>query len=182
MNARILRIAVAALVIGAVVGLMVVALDLAGQKGKRPTIGSPAPDFSLALYAGYRADLPETVTLSSLRGQIVVINFWGSWCPECHVEAEDLQRVYEKYRTRDVVFIGVDYLDTEAEAMRYLTRYAITYANGIDVQQKISTAYRITAAPETFIIDREGRIAARIIGPVRGGEVAEITAEVARES
>ena len=164
MNARILRIAVAALVIGAVVGLMVVALDLAGQKGKRPTIGSPAPDFSLALYAGYRADLPETVTLSSLRGQIVVINFWGSWCPECHVEAEDLQRVYEKYRTRDVVFIGVDYLDTEAEAMRYLTRYAITYANGIDVQQKISTAYRITAAPETFIIDREGRVAEVIIG------------------
>ncbi len=164
MNARILRIAVAALVIGAVVGLMVVALDLAGQKGKRPTIGSPAPDFSLALYAGYRADLPETVTLSSLRGQIVVINFWGSWCPECHIEAEDLQRVYEKYRTRDVVFIGVDYLDTEAEAMRYLTRYAITYANGIDVQQKISTAYRITAAPETFIIDREGRVAEVIIG------------------
>ena len=164
MNARILRIAVAALVIGAVVGLMVIALDLAGQKGKRPTIGSPAPDFSLALYAGYRADLPETVTLSSLRGQIVVINFWGSWCPECHIEAEDLQRVYEKYRTRDVVFIGVDYLDTEAEAMRYLTRYAITYANGIDVQQKISTAYRITAAPETFIIDREGRVAEVIIG------------------
>ena len=164
MNARILRIAVAALVIGAVVGLMVVALDLAGQKGKRPTIGSPAPDFSLALYAGYRADLPETVTLSSLRGKIVVINFWGSWCPECHVEAEDLQRVYEKYRARDVVFIGVDYLDTEAEAMRYLTRYAITYANGIDVQQKISTAYRITAAPETFIIDREGRVAEVIIG------------------
>jgi cytochrome c biogenesis protein CcmG/thiol:disulfide interchange protein DsbE len=164
MNARILRIAVAALVIGAVVGLMVIALDLAGQKGKRPTIGSPAPDFSLALYAGYRADLPETVTLSSLRGKIVVINFWGSWCPECHVEAEDLQRVYEKYRTRDVVFIGVDYLDTEAEAMRYLTRYAITYANGIDVQQKISTAYRITAAPETFIIDREGRVAEVIIG------------------
>lgn len=164
MNPRILRIAVAALVIGAVVGLMIVALDLAGQKGKRPSVGSPAPDFSLALYAGYRADLPETVTLSSLRGKIVVINFWGSWCPECHVEAEDLQRVYDKYRTREVVFIGVDYLDTEAEAMRYLTRYAITYANGIDVQQKISTAYRITAAPETFIIDREGRVAEIIIG------------------
>lgn len=164
MNMRVFRIAAAVAIIGALIGLMIVALDLAGQKGKRPTVGSPAPDFSLALYPGYTADLPQTITLSALRGKVVVVNFWGSWCPECHVEAEDLQRVYEKYRARDVVFIGVDYLDTEAEAMRYLTRYAITYANGIDVQQKISTAYRITAAPETFIIDRQGRVAVVIIG------------------
>ena len=69
MNARILRIAVAALVIGAVVGLMVIALDLAGQKGKRPTIGSPAPDFSLASHTG------ATLTLASFRARRTVVTF-----------------------------------------------------------------------------------------------------------
>ncbi|MCX6018073.1 MAG: TlpA disulfide reductase family protein [Chloroflexi bacterium] len=164
MKSRIGPFIIAGVAITALISLGFVAMNLVGQKGNRPTVGSQAPDFQLELYKDYRADLPETAQLSALQGKIVVINFWGSWCPECHVEAEALQRVYEKFRGRDVVFLGVDYLDTETEAYRYLTRYAITYANGIDVQQKISTLYRITAAPETFIVGRDGRVSAVIIG------------------
>lgn len=164
MKIRPLTLGIAAVVIAAVIGLMVLALNLANAKGKRPTVGSVAPEFSISLYKGYQGGLPETVSLSDLRGKVVVINFWGSWCPQCHTEAEALQNVHVQFASRNVVFIGVDYLDTESAARGYLARYAITYANGIDVGQRIANLFRITAAPETFIIDTDGSVHSVIIG------------------
>ncbi|HLF36309.1 MAG TPA: TlpA disulfide reductase family protein, partial [Anaerolineales bacterium] len=72
-----------------------------------PRDQGPAPDFSLATFSG------EQVSLSALRGQVVVINFWASWCPPCREEAAYLESTWRAYRDQGVVFIGVDYADTD---------------------------------------------------------------------
>ncbi|MFN3705081.1 MAG: TlpA family protein disulfide reductase [Thermoflexales bacterium] len=143
-------------VILAVGAVFAVALSLVSQQGARPKPGSPAPDFELMLFEGYTAGFPRTLRLSDLRGKVVVINFWASWCEECYKEAAALEQAWRRYRERDVVFIGVDYLDTEAPALSYLQQFDITYPNGPDVQQRIARTYRITGVPETFFVDRNG--------------------------
>ncbi len=148
------------------IGIFFVALNLVMQQGTRPIPGSPAPDFTLKLYPGYRAGLPEEIRLSDLRGNVVVINFWASWCVECHKEAQALESVYRAYKDRGVVVLGVDYLDTEAPALAYLKQYNVTYPNGIDLQQRIAKAYRITGVPETFFIDRDGVVREVVIAPL----------------
>jgi cytochrome c biogenesis protein CcmG/thiol:disulfide interchange protein DsbE len=157
---------VAGVAIAGLIGLMMLALNLAGSKGQRPVVGAAAPDFSLDLYTDYTGGLPASTSLAALRGKVVVINFWASWCKPCHDEADALQRVHEQFAARDVVFLGVNILDTETDARGYLTRYGVTYANGLDVAQKISNQiYRITGQPETFIIDTDGTVHTVIVGP-----------------
>ncbi len=171
---------VAALII-ALVALGVVAMRLAGQQGARPIPGNAAPDFTLATFSGYDGGLGKEVKLSALKGKVVVINFWGSWCVECTKEAADLEATYKKYAGRDVVFIGVDWLDTEPSALAYLATYGITYANGFDVQSKIAKQYRITGAPETFIIDKRGIVREVIIQPIGEQRLSEMIDRVIRD-
>jgi cytochrome c biogenesis protein CcmG/thiol:disulfide interchange protein DsbE len=95
-----------------------------------------------------------------------VINFWASWCQPCASEAADLQRAWEKYRAGNkVIFLGVDYVDTKPEATSYLTQYNITYPNGPDLGTRISQTFHIQGVPETYIIDRNGKLAFKEIGP-----------------
>ncbi|MFN4293483.1 MAG: TlpA family protein disulfide reductase [Thermoflexales bacterium] len=166
MSGKPLIVAGILLGIVAIAGVFAIALNLVSQQGARPKPGSPAPDFTLALYPGYRAGLPEQVQLSDLRGKVVVMNFWASWCVECYKEADALEAVYRKYKDRGVIFLGIDYLDTEAPALAYLKQYNVTYPNGLDVQQRIARAYRITGVPETFFIDKNGVVREVIIAPL----------------
>ena len=166
MKGKPLLIATVSVGVVLLAGIFFVALNLVMQQGARPTPGSPAPDFTLKLYPGYRAGLPEEIRLSDLRGSVVVINFWASWCVECHKEAQALEGIYRAYKDRGVVVLGVDYLDTEAPALAYLKQYDVTYPNGIDLQQRIAKAYRITGVPETFFIDRDGVVREVVIAPL----------------
>ena len=147
----------------AVVGIFIAGLVLSAQPGKRPATGSPAPDFSLTLYKDYQAGLPSTVKLSDLRGKVVVLNFWASWCVECRKESDALEATWRAYRDRGLVVIGVDYLDNETPAYEYLKSYDTTYAIGIDLQEKVSRLYRITGVPETFFIDKNGVVRKTVI-------------------
>ena len=144
-----------------VVGLGFVGLLIFGflsPKKGRPEIGEPAPEFSLT-----SLDRTE-FALGELRGQVVVLNFWASWCSPCREEAPALQAVWQEVQNKGVVFVGVTYHDAESASQEFVDTFGITYENGIDAQGQISRAYGVTAVPETYIIDREGKIAWLHIG------------------
>lgn len=134
-----------------------------------------APDFTLSLFEG------RQLTLSELRGQVVVINFWASWCIPCRDEAPVLEQTWRRYRDRGVVFIGVDYLDAEKEALAFLEEFDITYPNGPDLGTRIAYDYRITGVPETFFIAKDGRIADLEIGPLTEARLVSALETLLRE-
>lgn len=141
----------------------------AGPVGK----GEVAPDFTLTAFAN-TPWAGKTFTLSELRGQVVVINFWASWCKPCEQEAADLENTWRHYQDHGVLFIGVDYVDTETEAMGYLRRFDITYPNGPDLATRASQAYRIKGVPETYFVDKNGVLAYVQIGPTTQGEMMRV--------
>ncbi len=169
----------------AVWGVIIVILAFLGwgllKRGEsRPEVGDEAPDFTLRLFDGYHDEFEDgAVTLSDLEGRVVVINFWASWCVECRVEAEELEALWQDYQDEGVVFIGVDYDDTEVKARGYLQEFGITYPNGLDGRGHITeNRYHITGVPETFVVDPSGEIAAVKIGPYRPGELRRTLDEV----
>ena len=147
-----------------VYGLVLGFLGLLGwgliNANKGPRDSGTAPDFTLTSFDG------DSITLSELRGQVVIINFWASWCPPCREEAAYLEATWRKYRNQGVVFIGVDYVDTEAEALAYIDEFDITYFNGADIGTRISHSYRIQGVPETFYVARNGELRGLKIGPL----------------
>ncbi len=132
--------------------------------GRTQVQNGPAPDFTLTTFDG------QQVTLSDLEGKPVVVNFWASWCVECDKEMTLLEQTHQQYNG-EVVFIGVDYLDTEPRAREYLAQYGITYATGQDLGSKISNAYNIQGVPETFFIGKDGTVRGLKIGPIESGEL-----------
>lgn len=137
-----------------------VAWGLSERNAPQP-ISGPAPDFTLELFDGYDAGLgASSIQLSDLRGKVVVINFWASWCIPCEEEAPALEATWRAYRDRgDVVFLGVDWTDNYDDALAFLRRFNITYANGPDIGTKVGPKYRISGVPETFIVDQSGNVA-----------------------
>ncbi len=154
------------------VALLLVTLTM---KLYRDAVGRPrdtsAPDFTLSLFEGYEYEGQSEVTLSELRGKVVVINFWAEWCVECKREADILEATWKSYRDRGVVFLGVDWVDVEPEARKYLTRYSITYPNGPDLGGRIGQDYGLTGVPETFFIDKSGRVDDFWLGPLTEAEL-----------
>lgn len=146
--------------------LTLVAFGLKRTQQKPIQVGDTLPEFPLVFFDGYTLMDKNEVNLSSLKGKVVVINFWASWCKPCEQEAAALESVWRSYEQRgDVVFIGVDYVDTEPEARGYLKKFGITYPNGPDLGTRISQMFRITGVPETYFVDKNGKLAYAQIGP-----------------
>lgn len=153
-----------ALLIGIILLVSVVGVQLVARGATQPTSG-PAPDFALMTYDG------DTFRLSDLRSKVVVVNFWASWCVPCRDEAPVLQSLWERYRGRGVMLVGVDYVDTETNARAFIDEFGITYPNGPDIGTRISADYHIQGVPETFVIDQQGNVQNLIIAPVQPGQL-----------
>lgn len=155
------------LLVSIVIAAIMFGFALMRQNQTQPT-GGPAPSFGFTTFDG------ETFNLEDFRGQVVVLNFWASWCGPCAYEAPDLQYVYEEYQDRDVVFLGIAYADNGPNSLAFLERYDITYLNAPDVGTFISEEYNIEGVPETFVIDQDGNIAHFFYAPVNEVQLSEV--------
>lgn len=146
--------------IGVFALLALLAFGLLRNQEGPVTVGETAPNFTLTTFEG------EQISLADLQGKVVVLNFWASWCKPCEEEAAELESAWRIYQPGgEVMFLGVDYVDTETEAQIYLEKFDVTYPNGPDLRTKISQAYRIRGVPETYIIGKDGKLAAFKISP-----------------
>ena len=156
MSAR-LKLGAQVLAVG-LVGLLLALLvwKLAQGSGNEAKIGKAAPNFSLN-----RIDAPGRLQLASLRGKVVVLNFWASWCYPCNQEAPTLQAAAKRYGDR-VVVLGVDVNDPTSDARKFARKFKLTYPLVHDNHNVTSPKYGLTGLPETFFIDRTGKL----VGPV----------------
>ena len=126
-----------------------------------PLVGRPAAAFTLAGFDG------TPVSLEAHRGRVVVVNFWASWCvPACYDEAPVLERNWRAYRDRGVAVIGIDIQDTDEAARKFIDTFSLTFPNARDTAGRVSVDYGVYGVPETFFIDRAGRIRAKHVGAV----------------
>jgi len=132
-------------------------VDEALARGER----SPAPAFELPKLGGGGSE-----SLADYRGQVVVLNFWASWCKPCRAESPLLERWHRRIRDRGATVLGVDILDVTGRAQDFVDEYGLTYPMLKDKDGEGLDRFGVVAYPETFVIDRQGRIAAVARGPV----------------
>jgi cytochrome c biogenesis protein CcmG/thiol:disulfide interchange protein DsbE len=151
-------------VLAVVLVMLAIALNRSQQGTAQP--GDKVSDFTLTTFTGYEYNGQPQVKLSELRGKVVMINFWASWCKPCEQEAADLRAAWAYYQPgQKVLFVGVDYVDTEPEARAYMAKFGITYPNGPDVGTRVSQLFRIKGVPETYFLDKNGVLRYVQIGP-----------------
>jgi len=137
-------------------------LAAAAARGERPE----APDFTLE-----RLDRDGDLTLSSLRGKAVVLNAWASWCLPCKEEAPFLEQVWREERARGLVVVGLDAKDFRKDARRFVRRFGLTFPIVFDGPGDVAAdLYGVTGFPETFVLDREGRVVEVFVGAITADE------------
>ena len=136
------------------------AQGVSGGATSAPREGFLAPDFRLTLLGG------GEVALSELRGQVVIVNLWASWCPPCRAEMPALQEAYEAYHDRglEILAVNTTYQDSHAAAAGFVQEYGLTFPVPLDQTGEVSRSYLLRALPTSFFIDRDGVIRAVVIG------------------
>jgi thiol-disulfide isomerase/thioredoxin len=115
-------------------------------------------DFNLPLLNG------SSVRLSSLRGKVVFLNFWATWCPPCRSEMPSMEKLYQRYKNNGLEFIAVDIMEDKSDVAGFVKDFKLTFPVAIDRDGHVSNDYGISAIPTTFIIDRNGKIIASVTG------------------
>jgi thiol-disulfide isomerase/thioredoxin len=148
------------------------------------TLVAAADRDDVVAFAGTTLD-GDTFDVSDHRGEVVVVNVWGSWCPPCIAEAPALEKVWEQTRSKGVQFVGVNTRDQTAAARAHERRFEISYPSIDDDGGRVLLAFRGTlppvAIPSTLVLDRSGRVAARVLGKVGAGTLRGVVDDVLAE-
>jgi len=170
--------AVVVLVVAGVAGLIgLLAYGVASQDPDTAVNGEAAPDFQLPPLSGG----PER-SLDDWRGQVVVLNYWASWCAPCRDESPLLQRWHKKISKQNATVLGVDVLDVTSDAQAFVDKYGLTYPQLRDKDGSTQDDLGIVAYPESFVIDRTGQIVASRRGPVDDEFMRENVSPLLREN
>ncbi len=133
--------------------------------GDGRSVRFPADDREPAPRVQGRTLDGRTMDLAGLRGKVIVLNIWGSWCPPCRKEAPSLERIYQETRSQGVEFVGLNSKDTDAGAKAFQRNFKVTYPSIVDDDGVIQSRFRgklaAAALPTTYIIDRDGKVAVR---------------------
>ena len=192
MNARASRASVLIIVAGLAVGVVAGLVLFAGLPSQlpwqpaatatpggptatpasAPIAGAPAPDFTLRTLDG------KTVTLSSLRGQVVLINFWATWCIPCQAEMPAIQHAYDARKANGFTVLGVNLNEPDPDVQAYVTRLGIHFPVLLDAGDSIRTIYRVRGYPTSFFIDRAGTVAIEQVGMMSDTQLADNLAQL----
>lgn len=129
--------------------------------------------------------LSAEIDLNSLKNKVVLINVWGSWCSPCRKEASELEELYLKNKTNNVEFIGINIRDSRISANRFIENFSITYPNIFDRDGKLLLGYKdslpANSIPSTILIDKNGLVAARQLGPIDKSLIQGFISELVEE-
>lgn len=145
--------------LGLMLALSAIVLSSGCFERSRPhRIGEMAPDFTVQ-------DSDKKVTLSQFRGQVVLVNFWATWCPPCVEELPSLMYLQEKLRSRGIIVLGIS-IDVDGDAYhRFIAQHGINFLTVRDPEQRVSSVYGTSGWPETYIVDRQGVLRRKVVGP-----------------
>lgn len=143
--------------LGAVAVLYVFAMP-SYRQGEPSMAGRVAPDFALELDG-------KAMQLSDLRGKVVVLNFWATWCPPCVEEMPSLIALHQRIADRGGMVLGVSLDDDEAAYERFLTEHGVVFPTYLDAGKAIPATYGTAMYPESYVIGRDGRIVRKVVGP-----------------
>jgi peroxiredoxin len=129
------------------------------NKDPGPQVGMPAPDFTLPDLEG------KLHGLADFRGRVVVLNFWATWCPPCIDEMPSLQRLHQALADRGVAVIAVSVDERFSDVPAFVQKFDLTFSVLYDEGKKVSRKYQTFKYPETYILDREGRLKSKVVGP-----------------
>jgi cytochrome c biogenesis protein CcmG, thiol:disulfide interchange protein DsbE len=173
------RLGLRHLVVAAVLPIILLGLlatMLVLRPGTSPTaIGAAAPDFEVVDLDG------NPISLAELRGRPVIVNFWASWCVPCIEEFPLLREAHQRHADDGLVVVGIVYQDRSAAAREFMDRQGAGWAAAADPDGRVADAYDILGPPETFLIGRDGRIAARSLGQFTAAWLDEKVAAIMEE-
>lgn len=158
---------------GVIIVIVVVLLvySVAAGPSEPPLIGGPVPDFEFTALDG------STMNLGASQGNVVVVNFFASWCDPCRDEAAALEETWRAYKGQDVQFYGIAYKDADSKAQAFLDEFGVSYPSTVDTSNRAAREYGVTGVPETFVVDRQGLLVRHFLGPITR---AQLTQEIER--
>lgn len=174
MDRRSGLVLVAALVAAGALMIIVFAEPVPGPVDR----GAPAPAFDLPRLAPAE-DGSERLSLDAVRGRVVLLNFWASWCEPCEAEMPSMERLYRSLAGEEFELVAISVDDDRSEVEEFQARYGLSFPILLDPDKAVSQRYQTFRYPESFLIGRDGRVVARYIGP-RDWDASEYPARIRR--